>query len=256
MKPLMKLLIGITLGILLGASVDAAVGTFTFKTTGASDTVEAVSLVYPQRVPEAGSVTNDKLAEPISVANGGTGATTAAAGLVALGGASLNGSSTVDFAAANVGAATLGVTGHSTLKTVSATTLDVSDQFSVGGSSFREKTFFVSNVGGAVSVASAPLVGVDILTSSLGGAIIEVETIVSSYVGDGMAVHRGYAYAYGNAGTYTTGAMALQSDAIGAVYTPTLAWVGGVLYVNTNSANKTWLIKVKAASHYVAMNFY
>ena len=107
MKPLMKLLIGITLGILLGVSVDAAVGTFTFKTPGASDTVEAVSLVYPQRVPEAGSVTtdsiadgsitNDKLAEPVSVANGGTGATTAAEGLAALGGASLNGSSTVDF---------------------------------------------------------------------------------------------------------------------------------------------------------------
>jgi len=63
MKPLMKLLMGITLGILLGASVDAAVGTFTFKTPGASDTVEAVSLVYPQRVPEAGSVTTDSIAD-------------------------------------------------------------------------------------------------------------------------------------------------------------------------------------------------
>ncbi len=95
MKPLMKLLIVITLGILLGASVDAAVGTFTFKTPGASDTVEAVSLVYPQRVPEAGSVTtgsiadgsitNAKLAEPVSVANGGTGATTAATARTNLG---------------------------------------------------------------------------------------------------------------------------------------------------------------------------
>jgi hypothetical protein len=47
-----------------------------------------------------GSVTNAKLAEPVSVANGGTGKTTAAAGLAALGGASLNGSSTVDFACA------------------------------------------------------------------------------------------------------------------------------------------------------------
>ena len=36
---------------------------------------------------------------PVPIANGGTGATTAAAGLAALGGASLNGSSTVDFAA-------------------------------------------------------------------------------------------------------------------------------------------------------------
>jgi hypothetical protein len=46
-----------------------------------------------------GSVTNAKLAEPVSVANGGTGKTTAAEALAALGGASLNGSSTVDFAA-------------------------------------------------------------------------------------------------------------------------------------------------------------
>jgi hypothetical protein len=44
-----------------------------------------------------GSVTNAKLAEPVSIANGGTGATTAEAGLAALGGASLNGSSTVAF---------------------------------------------------------------------------------------------------------------------------------------------------------------
>lgn len=181
------------------------------------------------------NLTNIASGSALGVANGGTGKTTAAEALAALGGASLNGSSTVDFAAAK---------------------LDVSDEFSVGGTSFREKTFFVSNVGGVVNVASAPLVAVDILTSTAGGAIIEVETIVSSYVGDGMAVHRGYAYAYGNAGTYTTGAMVLQSDAIGAVYTPTLAWVGGVLYVNTNSANKTWLIKVKASSHYVVMNFY
>jgi len=44
-----------------------------------------------------GSVTNAKLAEPVSVANGGTGKTTAAEALAALGGASLNGSSTVNF---------------------------------------------------------------------------------------------------------------------------------------------------------------
>jgi hypothetical protein len=66
-----------------------------------------VDLRYPQKVPEDssvttdsiadGSITNDKLAEPVSVANGGTGKTTAAEGLAALGGASLNGSSTVDF---------------------------------------------------------------------------------------------------------------------------------------------------------------
>jgi hypothetical protein len=65
-----------------------------------------VSVVYAQSAatvfgwpPADGSVTNAKLAEPVSVANGGTGKTTAAEGLAALGGASLNGSSTVDFAA-------------------------------------------------------------------------------------------------------------------------------------------------------------
>jgi hypothetical protein len=44
-----------------------------------------------------GSVTNAKLAEPVAIEKGGTGKTTAAAGLAALGGASLNGSSTVPF---------------------------------------------------------------------------------------------------------------------------------------------------------------
>ncbi len=43
------------------------------------------------------SSTGLSLASPLAVANGGTGATTAAAGLAALGGASLNGSSTTDF---------------------------------------------------------------------------------------------------------------------------------------------------------------
>lgn len=39
---------------------------------------------------------------PVPIANGGTGATSAATGLAALGGASLNGSSTVDFLAQNL----------------------------------------------------------------------------------------------------------------------------------------------------------
>lgn len=50
------------------------------------------------------------LSTPLSLVNGGTGATTASAGLAALGGASLNGSSTVNFAAKN-----LTITGFSTL---------------------------------------------------------------------------------------------------------------------------------------------
>ena len=51
----------------------------------------------------------------LAVANGGTGATTAAAGLAALGGASLNGSSTVDFLARKI---TVGAT---TKKIISGT---------------------------------------------------------------------------------------------------------------------------------------
>lgn len=104
-----KVLLIVFLSAILGASAGAAVGTFTFRTSGASDTTEVVDLRYPQKVPEDASVTtdsiaddsitNDKLAEPISVANGGTGKTTAAEALAALGGASLNGSSTVGFAA-------------------------------------------------------------------------------------------------------------------------------------------------------------
>jgi hypothetical protein len=106
-----KTVLLIILMICLATAVYSAVGTFTFRTSGASDTTEVVDLRYPQKVPEDssvttdsiadGSITNDKLAEPVSVANGGTGATTAAAGLAALGGAGLNGSSTVDFAAGN-----------------------------------------------------------------------------------------------------------------------------------------------------------
>lgn len=57
-----------------------------------------------------GSVTNAKLAEPVSIANGGTGKTTAAEALAALGGASLNGSSTVEFKAKSY------TTGNATLK--------------------------------------------------------------------------------------------------------------------------------------------
>jgi hypothetical protein len=102
-----KTILLITLMICLATAVYSAVGTFTFRTSGASDTTEVVDLRYPQKVPEDasvttdsiedGSITNDKLAEPVSVANGGTGKTTAAEALAALGGASLNGSSTVDF---------------------------------------------------------------------------------------------------------------------------------------------------------------
>lgn len=104
-----KTVLLIILMICLATAVYSAVGTFTFRTSGASDTTEVVDLRYPQKVPEDasvttdsiadGSITNDKLAEPVSVANGGTGKTTAAEALAALGGASLNGSSTVDFSA-------------------------------------------------------------------------------------------------------------------------------------------------------------
>jgi hypothetical protein len=102
-----KTILLIILMICLATAVYSAVGTFTFRTSGASDTTEVVDLRYPQKVPEDssvttdsiadGSITNDKLAEPVSVANGGTGKTTAAEALAALGGASLNGSSTVEF---------------------------------------------------------------------------------------------------------------------------------------------------------------
>lgn len=52
-------------------------------------------LVTPSSVSGLGTIAT--VDSPVPVANGGTGATTAAAGLAALGGASLNGSSTVDF---------------------------------------------------------------------------------------------------------------------------------------------------------------
>jgi hypothetical protein len=107
-----KTILLITLMICLATAVYSAVGTFTFRTSGASDTTEVVDLQYPQKVPEDasvttdsiadGSITNAKLAEPVSVANGGTGKTTAAAGLAALGGASLNGSPTINFSAASI----------------------------------------------------------------------------------------------------------------------------------------------------------
>ena len=74
---------------ILGTLGAATTATFTYKTPGASDTTEVVNLVYPQKVPESGSVTTSSLADgsvtpaklsgPIPVANGGTGATTAAA---------------------------------------------------------------------------------------------------------------------------------------------------------------------------------
>ena len=54
-------------------------------------------LVTPGSVSGIGTIAT--VDSPVPVANGGTGATTAAAGLAALGGASLNGSSTVAFAA-------------------------------------------------------------------------------------------------------------------------------------------------------------
>jgi hypothetical protein len=107
-----KTVLLIILMICLATAVYSAVGTFTFRTSGASDTTEVVDLRYPQKVPEDasvttdsiadGSITNDKLAEPVSVANGGTGKTTATEALAALGGASLNGSSTVAFNASTI----------------------------------------------------------------------------------------------------------------------------------------------------------
>ena len=68
------------------------------------------------------SSTGLSLSSPLAIVNGGTGATTAATGLAALGGASLNGSSTVDFSMKNgeVGG-TFGVIGHSNLNTASFT---------------------------------------------------------------------------------------------------------------------------------------
>ena len=60
------------------------------------------------------SSTGLSLASPLAVANGGTGATTAAAGLAALGGASLNGSSTVAFSASTLNSVTLLTSGGST----------------------------------------------------------------------------------------------------------------------------------------------
>jgi hypothetical protein len=117
-----KTVLLIILMICLATAVYSAVGTFTFRTSGASDTTEVVDLRYPQKVPEDasvttdsiadGSITNDKLAEPVSVANGGTGATTAAEALAALGGASLNGSSTVAFAAKHLSISTASSAGE------------------------------------------------------------------------------------------------------------------------------------------------
>ena len=52
-------------------------------------------LITPSSVSGLGTIAT--VDSPVPVANGGTGATTAAAGLAALGGASLNGSSTTDF---------------------------------------------------------------------------------------------------------------------------------------------------------------
>lgn len=72
-----------------------------------------------------GSVTNAKLAEPVSVANGGTGATTAAAGLAALGGASLNGSSTVAFNASTINGVAPLTAVEKTQALVGSTTVDV-----------------------------------------------------------------------------------------------------------------------------------
>jgi hypothetical protein len=57
-------------------------------------------LITPSSVSGLGTMA--VVNSPVPVANGGTGATTAAAGLAALGGASLNGSSTVAFNASTI----------------------------------------------------------------------------------------------------------------------------------------------------------
>lgn len=130
-----KTVLLIILMICLATAVYSAVGTFTFRTSGASDTTEVVDLRYPQKVPEDssvttdsiadGSITNDKLAEPVSIANGGTGKTTAAEGLAALGGASLNGSSTVAFNASTINGVTPLTANEKTQALVGSTTVDV-----------------------------------------------------------------------------------------------------------------------------------
>lgn len=59
-------------------------------------------LITPGSVSGLGTIAT--IDSPVPVANGGHGKTTAAEGLAALGGASLNGSSTVDFLAEDFGA--------------------------------------------------------------------------------------------------------------------------------------------------------
>jgi len=75
-----------------------------------------------------GSVTNAKLAEPVSVANGGTGKTTAAEALAALGGASLNGSSTVAFNASTINGVVPLTAAEKTQALVGSSTVDFQAQ--------------------------------------------------------------------------------------------------------------------------------
>lgn len=72
-----------------------------------------------------GSVTNAKLAEPVAIEKGGTGATTAAEALAALGGASLNGSSTVAFNASTINGVAPLTAAEKTQALVGSSTVDV-----------------------------------------------------------------------------------------------------------------------------------
>jgi hypothetical protein len=108
-----------------------------------------VSVVYAQSAatvfgwpPADGSVTNAKLAEPVSVANGGTGKTTAAEALAALGGASLNGSSTVAFNA-------------STLNGVAPLTAAEKTQALMGSYLTTTSTVVISTTSGEIDSTSA-----------------------------------------------------------------------------------------------------
>lgn len=94
-----------------------------------------------------GSVTNAKLAEPISVANGGTGKTTAAEALSALGGASLNGSSTVAFNALTINGVAPLTAAEKTQALVGSSTVDFLAQKVTAGSTTATDTNRIVNYG-------------------------------------------------------------------------------------------------------------
>lgn len=259
MKPLMKLLIGITFGILLGASVDAAVGTFTFKTPRASDTVEAVSLVYPQRVPEAGSVTNDKLAEPISVANGGTGATSAATGLAALGGATLNGNIAVPFSTSTINGVAPLTAGEKTQALVGSSTVDFAAKSITSGGKvlggmttsvgaynlqikgFRYRTMVASGSADKVTVAEACL-------SIAAGTIVALSTILPPPVNTANPIGRLEAID-------TTGGSIAGFAIRGASDVTAEAYDSGVLFTPTfNNAATINICHLAASDTYVIQN--